>query len=131
MAKVKRKKSKPINISDSEWHVMEVLWDHGPMKMAAIIEVLMPQTNWSRTTIATLTSRLENKGYIGTDRQERAFTYIPLISRKKARHGKLNDLIDQVFGGKADEVVKLIIDDGKIDDKTFQKFQRRIKKKKK
>ena len=40
---------------------MEVLWDHGPMKMAAIIEVLMPQTNWSRTTIATLTSRLENK----------------------------------------------------------------------
>ncbi|HHX36919.1 MAG TPA: BlaI/MecI/CopY family transcriptional regulator, partial [Clostridiaceae bacterium] len=108
----------------------EVLWEQGPLKMAAIIEHLSPDMGWSRTTIATLTSRLENKGYIGTDRQERAFTYIPLISRKKARYGKLNNLIETVFNGKAEDVVKIIVDDGQIDEKTMQKLQRRVKKKK-
>ncbi|HBN83700.1 MAG TPA: CopY/TcrY family copper transport repressor, partial [Clostridiales bacterium] len=45
-------------ISDSEWHVMSVLWDESPLTSTSIIEAIKPHMKWSPKTIHTLISRL-------------------------------------------------------------------------
>nr|WP_205842238.1 BlaI/MecI/CopY family transcriptional regulator [Natranaerobius trueperi] len=57
---------KKINkISDSEWEVIEILWDNYPIHSSAIIERLQPQTDWKPKTVHTLISRLVKKGVVG------------------------------------------------------------------
>lgn len=118
-------------VTDAEWAILRVLWDRGPLRMGEIIAELQQTRTWSRTTITTLANRLEKKGAVGTDRQNKAYIYIPLISEKKARREKLRHLIDTQFDGKAYDLLKILHDDGWIEEEDLQRLKGRGKKKRK
>ena len=42
------------NISDSEWQVMQFVWDRKSATAAEVISALVPETRWSHRTIRTL-----------------------------------------------------------------------------
>ena len=64
-------KAKTITLSNSEWQVMEKLWDHAPQTVMELVHVLAPDTGWSKSTIVTMVGRLESKGAICYTRGQR------------------------------------------------------------
>ena len=54
---------KEINISDSEWTVMEYLWDN-PMVTITEIRKALSSTGWSDSTVKTLVRRLVSKNAV-------------------------------------------------------------------
>ena len=46
-----------LSISESEWQVMKILWNHAPQTLPEILYQLR-QTAWSKTTIQTYLARL-------------------------------------------------------------------------
>src|SRR3954453_421647 len=49
-------------ISDAEWDVMKVVWDHGPLTAGEVVRHLAAERRWSPGTGKTLLSRLVKKG---------------------------------------------------------------------
>ena len=50
-----------VQVTEAEWKIMEVLWDHSPRTMTEITAILEPTTGWTRHTVITLMKRmLEN-----------------------------------------------------------------------
>src|SRR3954453_22745272 len=49
-------------ISDAEWDVMKVVWDHGPLTAGEVVRHLAAERRWSPRTVKTLLSRLVKKG---------------------------------------------------------------------
>ncbi len=39
-----------MKISDTEWLVMRVVWQHGSVGAAEVIEAVLPETGWSHRT---------------------------------------------------------------------------------
>jgi BlaI family penicillinase repressor len=88
-----------INLSDSEWKLMNCLWDNSPRTITELTAALKPETNWSKNTIITMLARLEKKGAVGYTAGARAKLYAPLIDRKGVARAETENFLDKVYGG--------------------------------
>ena len=96
---------KDINrIPDSELNVMQALWACGKPAGRAQIEEKMQERNereepLAQTTLLTLLSRLEQKGFIKAEKQGRSSIYTPLVTRESYQKAQSRSFVDKLFGG--------------------------------
>ncbi|MGM9905397.1 CopY/TcrY family copper transport repressor [Lactobacillus sp.] len=76
-------------ISAAEWQVMRVVWTLGQANSSQIIDQLEAKCAWSPSTVKTLLRRLEKKGFLQVDRQERRFVYRAAKAEGEAMHESL------------------------------------------
>ncbi|MDE7220830.1 MAG: BlaI/MecI/CopY family transcriptional regulator [Oscillospiraceae bacterium] len=90
---------KTIGLSDSEWKLMNRLWEHNPMTIAELTAAARTETGWSKNTVITMLSRLEAKGAVRCEQGERAKRYYPVLERKDAARKETEDFLGKVYGG--------------------------------
>ena len=91
---------KNISLTETEWSVMECLWEKAPRIGREIIECMEAERGWSRSTTLTLLKRLENKeALIATDSDKGIREFKPLISREDAALHEATGLLDRVYKG--------------------------------
>ena len=93
---------------------MKSVWDRGQATVHEVREALMPLRTRAYSTILTMMRKLEAKGYLEHDVDERTYVYQPTISRDEVRQSLLADLVDRVFDGSARLVVCGLMDQKKI-----------------
>ena len=72
-----------VNLSDCEWKLMNRLWEQ-PMTIMELTNRFREETGWSKNTVITMLSRLEGKGAVGCEREDRAKRYYPVLQQKDA-----------------------------------------------
>ena len=90
---------KQINLSDSEWKLMNRLWARNPMTITELTAALREDTGWSKNTIITMLSRLEAKGAVRCEQGERAKRYFPAVERRAAARAETENFLGKVYGG--------------------------------
>ena len=60
------------HLSNGEWTLMNALWERQPATVAQLVHALAPETGWSKHTVMTMLSRLEQKGAVSCIQGERA-----------------------------------------------------------
>lgn len=88
-----------INLSDSEWKLMNRLWERAPMTIMELTAALKNGTGWSKNTIITMLSRLEAKGAVRHEEGVRAKQYFPVMAREDAALAETESFLDKVYGG--------------------------------
>lgn len=84
-------------ISDAEWSVMEVIWASGPQTTAQVCAAL-ENTGWSRNTVATFLTRLEQKGYLqALPRSPRQ--YAALVQREDCLSRENRNFLQRMYHG--------------------------------
>ena len=53
-----------INISNSEWYVLECLWESSPKTLMQIVEECREKVGWAKSTCTTMVKRMDTKGLI-------------------------------------------------------------------
>ncbi len=109
-----------IQVTEAEWKIMEVLWDHAPRTMAEITKTLEPETGWTRHTVITLLKRMQEKGAVAVDESGEVKRYTPLIGREEATADERRRLTRRVFGGEASMLVSNLVASG---DMTVDELQ--------
>lgn len=103
-------KTKTITLSNSEWQVMEKLWDHAPQTVMELVHVLAPDTGWSKSTIVTMVGRLESKGAIRYTEGGKARLYSPAITRHQAALQETESLLKRIYRGSVGMMVSTLAD---------------------
>jgi predicted transcriptional regulator len=114
----------PIEISDAEWRVMNVVWASHPVTARAVREALAAETGWAYTTVKTLLDRLEAKGAVASRREGAAKTYLPQVTRDEARRDAARDLADRAFSGSLRGLVHFLIEDEDLSAKDAETLRR-------
>ena len=92
----------PPDISESEWIVMETLWERAPQTASEITTTLRPTMSWAENTVRTLLTRLVDKGALKTGENgsgTRVFT--PAVQREACVGAESKSFIQRVFRGAA------------------------------
>ena len=89
----------PINLSDSEWKLMNRLWARNPMTIMELTAALKEETGWSKNTVITMLTRLEGKGAVRCVQGLRAKQYYPAIERQAAAKAETESFLGKVYGG--------------------------------
>jgi len=85
-----------VNITESEWKIMQVIWNEPNLTLGEIKKKLDEQVEWDRTTISTLIRRLRNKNVIGVE-QARYSKYYPLVSEDECLLEKIDSILSKLF----------------------------------
>jgi BlaI family transcriptional regulator, penicillinase repressor len=87
------------DLPQAEFDVMEVLWDRESATVKEVHSTLSRKRKLAYTTVATLLTRLREKGYVVAEEENFAYVFSPLIARENVVRRKLDDLVKTVLGG--------------------------------
>jgi BlaI family penicillinase repressor len=86
-------------ISQAEWEVLNVLWDHPDATVRDISAILATSHGWNQKTVGTFLKRLTDKGMVTAKAEGRAFLYRTKISREKGVARESKSFLQRVFRG--------------------------------
>lgn len=98
-----------MNLSANEWKLMNYLWENAPRTITELTTSLKSNLGWSKNTIITMLSRLENKGAVRYESGKRAREYYPAIQRNDAAQAEAESFLDKVFGGSLGLMVNAMV----------------------
>ena len=88
------------NITEAEWTVMEVLWEHAPLTGSEVAKALAPRTGWAVNTVRTMLSRLVEKGAVTCDGNEAGVrVFSPAFERDALVRAESDSFLKRVFQG--------------------------------
>lgn len=87
------------HISESEWEIMNVLWDKAPQTANDVILSLQESTDWKPKTIRTLLDRLVQKDVVGVNKDLRVYTFYPLYIQEECQRAETESFIKRIYGG--------------------------------
>lgn len=115
---------KPLpKISEAEYEVMKVIWNHAPINTNEITEQLTRTTDWSPKTIQTLIKRLVNKGVLTYEKQSRVFVYTPLFSQKDYIGQESHSFLDRFYNGSMTSMLTAFLDSDQLTDTEIDTLQ--------
>ncbi len=112
---------KEVHISESEWSVMEFLWDY-PLSTIGEIKKALVNTDWSESTIKTLVRRLVTKQAVAINDEESTFRYYPLLSRQDCRLKETKSFINRVYNGSVSMLVTSLAADSSLTEKETEEL---------
>lgn len=96
---------KPVQISEAESLVMEILWQGSPRSADEVIAALEHQQDWQEATVKSLLNRLLKKGAVQAEKEGRRFLYSPVLTREQWLTGESSSMVDRLFGGRVAPLV--------------------------
>lgn len=88
-----------INLTNSEWYVLDCLWEKSPMTVMELVAALGDRLGWAKSTTITTLRRMEDKGLVICTVEGRAKHYAPAVQRENAVRGETRSFLDKVYRG--------------------------------
>ena len=96
-------------LSEAQMEIMNVVWNRGEATVADVWKALGSQRKLARSTVVTMLTRLEEKGWLCCDEEGHAFRYRATVPREATLGNVVHRLVDTVFGGSAEGLVMALL----------------------
>ncbi len=96
------------NLTPTEWHLMECLWDRAPRTGREAVEYMARAQGWSRSTTLTLLRRMSAKGFIACFEENGVNVYTPLIARSDAAVRETDSFLSRVYRGSVSTLLSAV-----------------------
>ncbi len=94
-----------IHVTDSEWYVLDCLWQQSPQTAMELVEALSRRVGWAKSTTLTTLRRMEAKGLLAGETVGRSRRYTPLVDRETATVRETSGFLDRVYRGSVGHMV--------------------------
>ena len=116
-------KGKP---SELELQVLSVLWEHGPLSVRKVHELLRDGKKRAYTTVLAVLQGMERKNLVDHSRDGMANIYRPQVNQKQAVNPVMKDLLKNIFGGDTSAAVQCLLDSSNPDADELKEIRRLI-----
>ena len=113
-----------MQLNDSEWKVMRVVWNHHPARARDVLVELEDSTGWAYSTVKTLLTRLVDKGALRESKRANASLYEPRVTEREARQTAVTGLLERAFDGTVGGLVHHLIDARSLNKRDREELRR-------
>jgi predicted transcriptional regulator len=100
------------DLGTAELEVLRTLWDDNPATVRDVMNRLHERgRRVAYTTVLTFLTRLEQKGYVTSDKSDVAYRYQPAVTRENVSRSRLRNLLDVLYDGAAAPLVLQLMRD--------------------
>ncbi len=113
----------------AELEVLRALWDLGPGTVREVLNHLHRRGRKpAYTTVLTFLTRLEQKGFVTSDKSNLAYVYKPRVTRNRVGRSRLKSLVSELYEGAAGPVVMHLVRSGRLTAEELAELQQLIEK---
>ncbi len=102
--------SQRVPLSAGEMEIMEIIWERGEVAAQEVRDLLAKRRDISRTTVRTMLSRMERKGWLKHRVISQTFFYSPLVARETSLGQRVLEMVDRGCGGQPERLVNALIE---------------------
>ena len=100
-----------LNLTNSEWYVLDCLWGHAPRTAMELVAELGEKVGWAKSTTHTTLRRMEEKGLVTAKAAGRTRYYAPAVERQGAAARETRSFLDKVYQGSVGLMVSAMVED--------------------
>lgn len=116
-------------ISESEWEVMNAVWEQPGRSASEVCEALSEQ-NWKANTVRTFLDRLVRKNALKVERKEGIGRYFPAWSREECIRQESESFLQRVFQGATGSLLLHFAENSKLSPDDMKELGQILKTKK-
>jgi len=111
-----RKKQDNSLLTEVELEFMTVVWATGGGSVRDILAELNKLQQRAYTSVATVLKIMEQKGFLSSERQDRALIYRPAVPKAAYQKTTLKNLSSKLFNDTPAALVARLVDDEEVTD---------------
>jgi predicted transcriptional regulator len=112
--------------SQAQLAIMQVVWERGEATVADVWKTLAEARPVARNTIQTMMTRLEEKGWLQSKTEGRAFLYRAARTREQVLGGMVKRLLDSAFGGSAEGLILTLLKERGVSQDEAKRIRKMI-----
>jgi predicted transcriptional regulator len=114
-------------LTPQELELMKIVWQKGQATVRDVYETLLERRKIAYTTVMTMMRVLEKKGYVKTQRENRAYVYRPTRPERQVVRSMVREFVDRVFNGSAQPLLVHLVEDRRLSPKELEELERLIR----
>lgn len=116
-----------IELGEAELAVLRELWEGGAQTVRDVMVRLHAQgRRVAYTTVLTFLTRLEQKGYVTSNKSGQAYVYKARLSRQQVTRSRLRTVMEQLFDGAAAPMVLQLMETEKFSPQELASLRKLI-----
>jgi BlaI family penicillinase repressor len=119
-----------VALSALEAKVMNILWQEGPSTVDAVMRALPGRKKLKDSTVRTILSRMEKKGFVSHTTEGRAKLYRSTLEPQHVAVRSIRDIVDRFLGGSVEALLVGIVDGDMIDRDELAALAKKVRDRK-
>ena len=119
----------PTKPTDGELEILQILWEHGPVSVRFVHEILETQKTVGYTTTLKLMQIMAEKGLVTRDTSSRTHIYKAAINEQQTQQRLLDKFVNNTFRGSAMKLVLQALGTNKASKEELEAIKELIRKK--
>jgi len=115
---------------ESEWAILQAVWEIEPCAAPMVQEFLQKKKNWSYSTVKTIMDRMVKKGLLKKEKMCNLYLYRSEISQTQAQRGEVMKTLKRAFNGTLTPMMQFLLEHEDIPENELSDLERIIKGKK-
>lgn len=117
-----------MKLSGRQLAIMRVLWDRGEATVAEVQASLDIEKPLAYSTVATVISRMEQKGLVAHRVEGRMHHYRATVSEDQFGDSMIGEIVERVFGGSPAELVSHLLTTEQIDAEELDRIKQLVRR---
>ena len=115
-------------LSEAQLEIVNIVWDKGEATVGDVWRTLTDRRPLSRNTVATVITRLEEKGWLRRRVKGGNRLYSVTHAREKALPRIVHRLVDAAFQGSAEGLVLALLEGGRLSAEEVERIKAMLEK---
>lgn len=112
-----------ISLNNSEWCIMEELWQKQPRTLMQLVHEMKEKQGWSKSTTSTMLRRMQEKGYISFKEGEKARLYFADLRREEVVFRETETFLKRTFGGSLGMLVNTFVERNQLTEEDLEELR--------
>lgn len=113
-----------MKLSEREWIVLNALWETNGAELGTIVNILLPDTGWSRNTVHTYLTRMEAKGLVRIDKEAFPHIYRAALDRASCQQQERQSFLNRVYSGSTGDLIAAFLKEESISPEERERLRK-------
>lgn len=114
---------KEIRVTNSEWYVMDCLWENQHLSLMQMVPLLDERMGWSKSTCATMLRRMTKKNLIGFEENGKTKFFYPKIEKENVVVQETKDFLNRIYNGSVSLLMSSLVNQNSLSDEDIKELQ--------
>lgn len=114
---------KEIRVTNSEWYVMDCLWETSPRSLMQLVPLLNEKVGWSKSTCATMVRRMAEKDLIGYDEQGKTKFFYPKVNKEDVVVQETRDFLKRIYDGSIGMMMSALVNQNDLSKEDIEELR--------
>jgi BlaI family transcriptional regulator, penicillinase repressor len=110
-------------LTEAEWAIMKVVWEHQPCAAGTVQEALVTKKGWAYSTVKTTMDRMVDKGLLKINKVRNIQLFTSQINRTQAAKGEFTKMLSRAFDGALAPMVQFLVENEKLSEKQVKELR--------